>query len=348
MTDFCKFNITPKNMRVLWEINNNCNYTCLYCIFSSGLKTPPSQVPQERLLDIARSFSAAGVRSVKITGGEPTLVGNLMQIAHCLNNQCIEFDLSTNASGLTKAMLQELAGMHNFSKLHISVDGASEKSHDAVRGVGSWVKTQKGFEQIQAIKDRGFKVRVGCVIHKSNEGELGEMVDAAVGVGANSIAFSMMEAHGRMSQRKNLYLKHKATMSVQEIADICDLLEQTYKGKIQVTHNLASIKVKEDVSQYKSPLKLDHCPAWRDFLFLDHSASLSGCSWLTGVQGKISLQNYNYNLSLALESGEFSKIYNEHTNFAMQLGRSCPAAKIDFHKQKNMASKNLIPIYEVK
>src|SRR5262249_20330456 len=66
------------------SLTDHCNLRCVYCMPLAGL----SFAPGEELLSaseielVARAAIAAGFRRIRLTGGEPTLRGDLVEIVH--------------------------------------------------------------------------------------------------------------------------------------------------------------------------------------------------------------------------------------------------------------------------
>lgn len=85
---FCRIN-KNKNT-IVWEVTNNCNQSCKFCINRNKLLTTRTEISQdvidkilaemELLLDVSKKYKLI------LTGGEPSLVENLMDIIEILNN----------------------------------------------------------------------------------------------------------------------------------------------------------------------------------------------------------------------------------------------------------------------
>ena len=80
----CKFTVTgsrdffiPQHMSV--ELTSNCNLKCIYCYRDAG----PNQrdyLEYEVLVDILERLASNGLRSVELTGGEPLLHPQFLEI----------------------------------------------------------------------------------------------------------------------------------------------------------------------------------------------------------------------------------------------------------------------------
>src|SRR5437764_4467779 len=61
------------------SVTDRCNFRCTYCMPAEGLKWLPKTeiLTFEELTRVLRLFVELGVRSLKITGGEPTVRADL-------------------------------------------------------------------------------------------------------------------------------------------------------------------------------------------------------------------------------------------------------------------------------
>src|SRR6266571_8497370 len=82
------FDRRVKDLRI--SVTDRCNFRCTYCMPAEGLQWLPREeiLTFEEITRLARVFVSLGVRSFKLTGGEPTvradlptLVGMLREVA---------------------------------------------------------------------------------------------------------------------------------------------------------------------------------------------------------------------------------------------------------------------------
>lgn len=64
------------------SLTERCNLRCLYCMPEEGVDLTPNArlLTADEIERLARLFVAAGVRKIRLTGGEPTLRGDLVDI----------------------------------------------------------------------------------------------------------------------------------------------------------------------------------------------------------------------------------------------------------------------------
>ena len=193
--NFCKFTMKPHIKKVIWEITNECNYSCSYCIFSSTGKKPRGELSFTQINDTLTQLKYQGFNYIKFTGGEPFLRSdflNILQLAYSLN---FEMDVSTNAFLITEEMLYQLS-LINLNFIHVSLDGYDIDSHEYVRGKNTFNKTIIGLKNLLKFNKN---IRIGTVIHKYNQDYLQKIINLVDSMNVKSIIFSLMKPIGRMS-----------------------------------------------------------------------------------------------------------------------------------------------------
>lgn len=152
-----------------------CNQDCGFCWQARGWPEPPAEY-YERWLD---EIAAQGVRSLSISGGEPTLHKALPAIAaRATHEHGMAVQLQTNAIRFGRPkFLQTMvdAGVRDlFVSLH---SPRPEVSDRMTRAPGTHGPTVKGIEASLAA---GIVVRLNCVVDRQNHDHLGEHARAVV------------------------------------------------------------------------------------------------------------------------------------------------------------------------
>jgi Predicted Fe-S oxidoreductases len=258
----CKFRIPQDSGKVLWEITNQCNYACKYCIFSSNYKKDLKELTTKECIKVIDQLADRNFKYIKVTGGEPFLRKDILELLTYMCKKNMNVDVSTNASVLTDRMIDELNKI-NLDMIHVSVDGKDSYTHEMVRGKDTYLRTMKGLEKISKLNTHK---RVGTVIHKFNEFELEEIVKLCIEYKVNEIIFSIMEPVGRMEGDNSFY----KTRSIKELTIELEKLSKEYK-EIRVTYN------------WKKQANLEKvCPALTRFIYINNLGNISPCSWVNG------------------------------------------------------------------
>ena len=286
---FCKFKIPVNGGRVIWEVTNECNYGCKYCIFASTGRKPEGELSTDEIFSALQQLKNEGFSHIKFTGGEPFLREDMIDILKEADRLGFQFDISTNASKLNEKIVNEFSKL-NSEYIHVSLDGHDLPSHESVRGKKSFNPTVNG---LKLLCSKGIKIRIGCVIHSENENHLEELIQFCSLLGVRHIVFSMMEPVGRLRDKT----KGLATRAIPELAATIEELKQKYPY-ILISHNLQSMqKISIDSIKGKKQVNpVSSCPAGERFLFINSVGDVSPCTWTSEhrpeyIGGKINKQS---------------------------------------------------------
>src|SRR5512132_3816014 len=84
------------------SVTDRCNFRCTYCMPAEGLTWLPKDdlLTFEELARVVRLFVELGVRSLKVTGGEPTVRADLPVLVRMLRAVAPEADISMTTNGV--------------------------------------------------------------------------------------------------------------------------------------------------------------------------------------------------------------------------------------------------------
>jgi cyclic pyranopterin phosphate synthase len=91
------------------SVTDRCNFRCAYCMPAEGMTWLPREeiLTFEELTRLLRIFVGLGVRSIKVTGGEPTVRADLPTLVRMFREVGPELDISMTTNGV---LLERLAG----------------------------------------------------------------------------------------------------------------------------------------------------------------------------------------------------------------------------------------------
>lgn len=156
--------VLSAKIKLLWQ----CNLSCVFC----ALPKPSAPVSREKVAEILRSLKNRGLLKIHFSGGEAFLHPQINGIIEDAVSLGLQVNLTTNGTLITKEVARWIAdsGVHSIS---ISLDGASAKTHDKLRGVkGAFKSTVKAIGYLARMSKKRPAVRVNTVVTSRNADEL--------------------------------------------------------------------------------------------------------------------------------------------------------------------------------
>jgi cyclic pyranopterin phosphate synthase len=148
------------------SITDRCNYKCVYCR-TGEVGAQYAELSTEDYLRLIRNFVDLGIEKVRLTGGEPLLRRDLVEMVRELaswrtpSNQPLDLAITTNGH-----LLEDLAAplkAAGLSRITVSMDAVEQTTFERVTRVpGSFPAVVRG---IRAAQEAGLgPVKVNCVL----------------------------------------------------------------------------------------------------------------------------------------------------------------------------------------
>ncbi len=183
----------PMPIGLLAELTHRCPLQCPYCSNPLDLDRRSAELDTETWLRVFSEAAALGVLHVHLSGGEPTARPDLERIV----THCAEAGLYTNliTSGIGQALpkLQALfdAGLDH---VQLSVQAADAANADHIgRLKGGHAQKMRFAERVVAL---GLPLTLNAVIHRGNIGEVEQLIDLAVALGAKRLEVAHTQYYG--------------------------------------------------------------------------------------------------------------------------------------------------------
>ena len=183
-----------------WSITGRCNYRCRHCFMDApGAKL--GELDHDTVMDIARQIVEAGILRVSLTGGEPLVRGDFLEIVGFLaEHHVLVSQIYSNGRLVTRELLETLADLGVHPEINMSFDG-TEGWHDWLRGVdGATDDVLRAFDLCSEI---GFPTGAEMCLHKGNIHTLRDSVNLLAEHGCSSLKTNPVastdawEKHGR-------------------------------------------------------------------------------------------------------------------------------------------------------
>lgn len=148
------------------NITERCNYNCRHCYEAVDNDIPRSEMPLERCRNLLAQAGDCGIQNIKITGGEPLMHRDFLDIVRCVYENGMTVDrINTNGFFLTDTMLEELLALDRQILFNFSFDGIGY--HDWMRGREGAEKD--ALQKIRMLTEKGFPVRAAMTLNRVNK-----------------------------------------------------------------------------------------------------------------------------------------------------------------------------------
>jgi cyclic pyranopterin phosphate synthase len=155
------------------SVTDRCNFRCTYCMPAEGLNWLPKTeiLTFEELTRLLGLFVRLGVRSVKVTGGEPTVRADLPKLIAMFRKVAPGIDLSMTTNGVLLDRLAAPLAAAGLDRVTVSLDSLLRHRFEEMTRRDAFDRVLAG---IRAARDAGLvPIKINCVvIGGTNEGEV--------------------------------------------------------------------------------------------------------------------------------------------------------------------------------
>ncbi|MBR2835197.1 MAG: radical SAM protein [Coriobacteriales bacterium] len=147
------------------ELTERCNYNCLHCFNAADSERSAEELSLDDIRRILEGAVECGISHVMLTGGEPLLHRDFLEIVQIIQDKGLElYAVNTNGAFITQNILEEMKQIGSRPLMKISFDGI---------GFHDWMRNKEGAEErtIRAIRtciENGFPVQTQTNINRRN------------------------------------------------------------------------------------------------------------------------------------------------------------------------------------
>ncbi|MEM2877934.1 MAG: GTP 3',8-cyclase MoaA [Candidatus Hadarchaeales archaeon] len=186
------------------SITSRCNLRCFYC-HGEGCRAGSTEMTPPEIEKIARLAFELGIRSVKITGGEPLVRDDICDIVKGISSAGFE-DISMTTNGLFLAEKAADLCEAGLRRVNVSLDTLRPELYARITGESALPRVLSGIEA--ALKAGMNPVKINTVVLSGlNEDEIPDMIGYASRHGVALQLIELVDAGGE------IFMKHHADLS---------------------------------------------------------------------------------------------------------------------------------------
>ncbi len=194
------------------SVTDKCNLRCVYCMPETGLAWLQRDeiLSYEEIAELVRAAASVGVRSIRLTGGEPLVRRDLHRLVAALHAIDGIDDISLSTNALLLANQVEGLAAAGLRRVNVSLDSLRHDRFEAIA-------RRPGLDAVMAGIDAAIcaglePIKLNCVVMRGqNEDEIAAFADLTRRRPIFVRFIEMMPVH------ENLGLQHDAYMSSDEI-----------------------------------------------------------------------------------------------------------------------------------
>ncbi len=226
----CYFRSTVKKpeLKVLLQITERCNLHCKHC-FNSSINIGDEisyQIIEEKIIP---KLVSANVTRVTLTGGEPMVHPEVIEIITAFIKKGIHITLCTNGTGFSEEIIDRLYELGNVH-INVSLDGFSFNSHGRFRGFSNEQSFNRVLHNIRMLGKRNLLNGILCAPnHFSDDEEYINLCKFAKENHARYVLFNPLSKFGRGNETQNLSYTMQELINLRKTIEASNLENETFQ-----------------------------------------------------------------------------------------------------------------------
>src|SRR5919204_991983 len=184
----------PRPSTLIAELTYRCPLHCPYCSnpLDIGAEKYRVELETEDWTRTFREARALGVLQLALTGGEPMLRRDLVELCAGARDAGLYSSLITAATHFTRERAEALKSA-GLDHVQISIQSPNAEENDRIAGNRSF---EKKIAAARFAKEFDFPLTINCVLHRQNLDRIEELLDLALGLGAQRLELANTQYYG--------------------------------------------------------------------------------------------------------------------------------------------------------
>jgi len=177
---------------LLAELTYGCPLSCPYCSNPLNLGDYHDELTTAEWQRVLGEAQELGVLQVHLSGGEPLLRRDVVEIVKSANEFGLYSNLITSAIGLSRHRAEQLRAA-GLDHVQISIQADEPAVSDRIAGTPSF---ERKVEAARVVKDFGWPLTLNVVLHRQNIDRIADLLRLAEEVGADRVELANTQYYG--------------------------------------------------------------------------------------------------------------------------------------------------------
>ena len=158
------------------SLTDRCNFRCVYCMPAVGMQfmPRPELLTNDELLLVVRAAAAAGFRKIRLTGGEPSLRPDLVELVRAIKSTPGIEHIAMTTNGLRLAKQAQALKDAGLDRVNVSIDTLDAQKFRQVTRGGKLEMVWDGIEAADRVGLRPIKLNA-VIVRGLNDEEVPQL-----------------------------------------------------------------------------------------------------------------------------------------------------------------------------
>ena len=197
-----------KPFGLLAELTYRCPLSCAYCSNPLDLAGYGDELTTAEWRRVFVEAQELGVLQLHLSGGEPLLRRDLVELAATARELGMYTNLVTSALGLSRRRAEELRAA-GLDHVQVSVQADEPAMSDRIAGTPSF---ERKVEACRLVKELGWPLTLNVVLHRQNIDRVGAVLRLAEELGADRVELANTQYYGWAWRNREALLPSRAQL----------------------------------------------------------------------------------------------------------------------------------------
>ncbi|MBR0272325.1 MAG: GTP 3',8-cyclase MoaA [Methanobrevibacter sp.] len=243
-----KFDRPILSLRI--TLTNRCNVNCIYC-HHDGMRSSKNEMTPDEIYRICKIAKRIGVRKIRLSGGEPLIRKEIVEIVSKINS--IGFnDISITTNGILLEKYAKDLKEAGLDRVNVSLDTLNPETYQFITKKDYLDAAKKGI--LKSVEVGLYPVKINMVIMKDiNEHEIKDMFNFCKDNDMVLQLIELIESENCDDDKFSQEYHYKLDMVEERLSDIADEIKERefMQGRKKYYINGGEIEVVKPVDNSK-------------------------------------------------------------------------------------------------